>query len=139
MENELAKQYPWDREPDKEWFFINGYECLILRHPSLKHLCGYVSVDRNHPMHGVDHDDGKLLDIRVHGGLTYSKSQFPDEESTGKWVFGFDCAHAGDFSPYSIELDERYDIAIDHNTTDIYRDFEFVWEEINDLVNQLME
>ena len=34
----------WMDEPDREEFDYAGLKCLILRHPELKHLNGYVAL-----------------------------------------------------------------------------------------------
>lgn len=62
---------------------------------------GYVVVDKKHPYFGMD---GSVLNIDVHGGITWSRSgsdsNFPElkEEyhNDDHWVFGFDTGHSGD-------------------------------------------
>jgi hypothetical protein len=49
---------------------------------------GYVSLPIGHPWYGKTYP--KLQMVDVHYGLTYS------EEEDGRWVIGFDTAHAGD-------------------------------------------
>jgi hypothetical protein len=83
-----------------------GLECEV-RLNNIGFYCGYVAVRPNHPWHGLGYDQCRLgsgckLDhsgfctpesrVEVHGGLTYAG---PRANSTS-WVFGFDCAHAGD-------------------------------------------
>jgi hypothetical protein len=53
---------------------------------------GYVRIPKGHPWHGLGYDD---IDVRVHGGLTYSE---------GDWI-GFDCLHLGDYWPGQNEYD----------------------------------
>jgi hypothetical protein len=77
---------------------------------SMGHRCGYVRVPPDHPAHGKKYmaeDDKDVLDVDVHGGLTYSETwpeglweecRFPD----GGTMFGFDCAHAGDVEDPSL-------------------------------------
>lgn len=120
---------PWNDEPDKRQWKDDetGLPCLIVRGPSGS-LCGYVGVPPRHPAHGLacDHyhySDDETLEpltptqeainkIPAHGGLTFAGScGHGDDESTGichipgtgepddVWWFGFDCAHAGDYSP----------------------------------------
>lgn len=45
---------PWDNELDRyRWTDpATGLECLILRHPSMGHLCGYVGLTSAHPAYG---------------------------------------------------------------------------------------
>lgn len=70
-------------------------------------------------------DDGGRIDllIDVHGGLTFSGKL---RGAAGYW-FGFDCAHAGDYSPYR----GRW---MDDET---YRDIEYVRTECRRLAEQL--
>lgn len=69
-----------------------------------------------------------VLLIDVHGGLTYSEQGVGELE--GLWVFGFDCAHAGDLCPVTAE---KYGDR-GHET---YRDFEYVKRETESLARQL--
>ena len=40
------------------------------------------------------------LAFEVHGGVTYAEDRLPHaDEPDGRWWFGFDCGHAGDFQP----------------------------------------
>lgn len=70
---------------------------------------GYVILDHDHPLSGMDYDDiHQKYDIEVHGGMTFSAklSLFQHiGELTGSpiladyrnyWVLGFDTKHAGD-------------------------------------------
>ncbi len=66
---------------------------------------GYVAVPPNHPWFGKKYDD---LDVRVHGGVTYSApvdNVITDGAEylwgasgvpSGWWVFGFDTNHCHD-------------------------------------------
>lgn len=69
-----------------------------------------------------------VLLIDVHGGLTYSESG--GEHLEGLWVFGFDCAHAGDLSPVTAE---KYG----SHMGETYRDFNYVKAETESLARQL--
>jgi hypothetical protein len=66
--------------------------------------------------------------IDVHGGITYSDKGV--EHLDGMWVFGFDCAHAGDLCPV---MAEKYG----SSGYDTYRDFEYVKRETESLAGQL--
>lgn len=98
---------PWHHEPDKiEWRDeVTGLPCLIVR-GSTGVLCGYVGVDRAHPLYGVEYDDPRVDTIAVHGGLTYANmcqgkichAPLPGEPRE-VWWFGFDCGHACDVMP----------------------------------------
>ena len=100
----------WDSEPDKiQWADDDtGLPCLIVRHPTSGHLCGYVGVADGHPWFGKDYG---AADVSCHGGLTFAGACVESEKETGVchipgpgetdhvWWFGFDCAHSGDRSP----------------------------------------
>ena len=79
---------------------------------------------------GQDHEEGhhriELL-VDVHGGLTWSDAG--DDELEGLWVFGFDCAHAGDLCPEAAKRYSSFD--------GIYRDFDYVKAESESLARQL--
>lgn len=94
---------PWDGEPNRIDFTVDGLDCFIHRSMhTTGSWCGYVGVPRKHPLFGKRYDrvDSRL---HVHGGLTFSakcgRQTHLCHEGGPRWWFGFDCAHAGDFSP----------------------------------------
>jgi hypothetical protein len=126
---------PWEHEPNiEEWVDADtGYKCTVMRHGTLGHLNGYVAIPKGHPFYGSSYDTLSEV-IDVHGGLTYSD----EDKEAGEWVFGFDCSHAGDFSPKMVATMLQYtDTSIDHHMRDTYRTFEWVKEEVVDLASQL--
>lgn len=132
----LISNRPWEHEPDnEEWVHeLSGYRCWVWRHVTLGHLNGYVAIPKGHLWHGMNYES--LNGVDVHGGLTYSE----EDKETGEWVFGFDCAHAGDFSPKLVAtLMEYTDTDISHHMRDTYRTFEWVKEEVTKLAKQLGE
>lgn len=88
----LVAHRPWEGEPNNVRFRCLGYHCEIKRHPEMLHLCGYINIPKSHPLYEVEE---KEIDhfLSVYGGVTYE-----DKTSRFKRI-GFDCAHAGDFSP----------------------------------------
>lgn len=133
---------PWVTEPDEVLFEHANMQCWIRRHPLLGHFCGYVSVPRSHPLHGVHYDDLLLEGIdHPHGGLTFS-DRWDDGEG---WWFGFDCGHAGDLSPFMTEYkrkDGEYARLLDRTPTrwrEEYRDVEYVMSHCERLAVQLTE
>ena len=143
----------WQSEPDKvQWMDpATGLPCLILRHPQHGQLCGYVGVGPDHPMHGAGYD--LAGDINVHGGLTFADHCSGDErgichvvdagEPDNVWWFGFDCGHAGDYSP-GHEARMREVLGRDYHPipmgpwgADVYRDIEYVRAEVTRLASQL--
>lgn len=124
---------PWTNEPDRVDFEHAGFACLILRHQSLGHFCGYVGVPETHPAYKKDYDD---VNVEVHGGLTYAdvcgghvchvpKPGMPDNV----WWLGFDCAHSCDLSPGMM----RYGF----HESDTYRTVGYVKNQVESLANQL--
>lgn len=75
---------------EKSWEH-NGYHCEVRIMP-MGHRCGYVFVEKSHPLYGVDAalDGAYGFDPDVNGGLTYSQRE------GDSWVFGFDFAHCWD-------------------------------------------
>lgn len=79
----LPNSYRWKDETTQ-------LDCLIVWREG--YFCGYVGVVEDHPYFEKSHDD--LVDVDIHGGLTYSGHVVAKERTT--WWFGFDCAHAFD-------------------------------------------
>jgi hypothetical protein len=126
---------PWENEPNlEEWVHdLTGYKCTVMRHGTLGHLNGYVAIPKGHLWHGQNYSNLNE-GIDVHGGLTYSAL----DKETGEWVVGFDCAHAGDFSPRLVATLLTYTKTdISHHMRDTYRTFEWVKEEVCSLARQL--
>jgi len=134
---------PWMSEPDKaQWQDPEtGLPCLIVRGPH-GGLCGYVGVPPGHPAYGKHYFDIKDQ-IEVHGDLTYAAPCSHGEQSHSichipaegepddvHW-FGFDCAHAWDYSP---SHDWRYP-PYEKSTT--YRDWAYVEDQVRQLASQL--
>lgn len=140
---------PWKTEPDRLQWQHAGYACLILRNHH-GNLCGYVAIDRAHPLYGKDYDEADG-DLRVHGGLTYAdrcqglichvpEPGMPDDV----WWFGFDCAHLMDLVPGMFRSDvlkkmppEIVRIEKRHLLEDTYRDLAYVKAETESLADQL--
>jgi hypothetical protein len=55
------------------------------------HYCGYVRFPKR-PVREEGYE-GILVYVPVHGGITYAQ-----QSEDGSMVYGFDCAHAGDWS-----------------------------------------
>ena len=72
-----------------ETFFHAGFKCEVVRivNGGRDHHCGYVFVEKDSPLYGLDFMD---IPVTVHGGLTFSEG-----EGAG-WLYGFDCNHSGD-------------------------------------------
>lgn len=109
---------PWDHEPDEVMLEHAGYVCELKRHPSLGTWCGYVYVGEEHPLFKNTDEDGACDFLNVHGGVTYKHE--------GK--FGFDCNHAGDFTPH---------ISWGPAGKETYRTVEYATNEVKSLAQQL--
>lgn len=142
---------PWKHEPDKLQYTdrISGLPCLIVRNP-MGALCGYVGVGSRHPAYGKFYDD---VDVRVHGGLTFSDfcqeggkicHKVSPGEDDNVWWLGFDCAHGGDLLPSMLSLRKRHPElkALASGTfcrPDTYRNISYVKEQNQMLALQLKE
>jgi hypothetical protein len=110
----------WSGEPDLLEFEAFGFKCQAKRHDNLGHLCGYITVGADHPWYSLGYDQ---IDVRVHGGLTYSEE--------GK--HGFDCAHAGDLVPKMNHLKGG------HYSDETYKGMGYVVGELIKLAKQAKE
>jgi hypothetical protein len=88
-----AKPHPWEDEPDSLEAESCGFTIRLRRNTELGTWCGYVVIPEYHPWHGCSYGD--LVDVSVHGGVTYSG----DEVFHQEWAVGFDCGHAFDLIP----------------------------------------
>lgn len=129
---------PWDNEPNHVMFMSEaGYICEIKRHPTLKHLNGYIYIPFGHPDYGKTyHDlhgygDGGMYEDApdVHGGWTYSHDG-GDDDGAKFTIFGFDCGHAGDLSPGMADMQFE---------GDIYRDIAFVTAQLERAAEQFRQ
>lgn len=132
---------PWETEPDFLEFVdeSTGYRCFIQRHPELKHLCGYVELPKEHKLYGETDIlmlDNNFLNLEIHGGVTYTgRREFKQQNDTADYVVGFDCAHAGDYSPYYLPFIGMNKIIGDET----YKDIKYVTNQCIKLAKQLKE
>ncbi len=63
---------PWQGEADRYQWNHAGFACLMVRHNSLGHWCGYVGVPQENPAFGLESFDERLGGLEVHGGVTYT-------------------------------------------------------------------
>lgn len=88
-----------------------------------------------------DQDDNKCsldLAVAVHGGVTFARPLCqtllqPSAADHADWVFGFDCAHAGDLVPGLLQLVSSPLMF----QGDVYRDRDYVFGETSRLAAQL--
>jgi hypothetical protein len=78
---------------EKEWKHC-GLSCAVVMAGKYRFRCGYVRVPPSHPAYRENYE---LLDVDVHGGLTFGVLEpcAEHEDGQGYWL-GFDCAHSGD-------------------------------------------
>lgn len=112
----------WENEPDHDIWLEDGFICEVLRNKSLGSLNGYIYMTKNHPYFGTDY---LKVDIDCHGGLTYSgfKSEL--------YCVGFDCSHAWDLCPGYLAMGAGV------MEESVYRNFEYVTNEVKNMVIQL--
>lgn len=87
----------WQDEPDTLAWSHVGYELWMIRNASGA-WCGYIEVPLTHPKSRDEYDlvgDDDEEPCPTHGGFTF-QDHLKDRNS---YVYGFDCTHAGDFSP----------------------------------------
>ncbi|MFA9413311.1 hypothetical protein ACERC8_01490 [Streptococcus sp. E29BA] len=115
----MVQQELFERDLEKVGMYgqksleVDGFKALIRRTP-MGHLCGYVEVPEDLSV------DTNYIDC--HGGVTADQSDVESFPTTGRYI-GFDCAHAGDWTPWHQE--------------GFYRNYEFVVGEIEGIVRQL--
>jgi hypothetical protein len=148
---------PWHDEDDLyDWQDpVTGLRCMIVRHPVLGHLCGYVGLPADHPFYGkaysqcllgcgdysyCDHTMGAM--VRVHGGVTFAdwitRADWMDDFAdwadnmppTGLWWVGFDTGHSNDSPPAFVAL-------TGWKQEGHYRDVAYVKAEVAELALQL--
>jgi hypothetical protein len=135
--NVNVSKKPWETEPDLLEFVDEdtGYYCFIKRHLELKHLCGYVALNKEHKLYGKDKEDSCFDKINVHKGLSYSgELGFWSTSNNYKklyYVLGFDCGHAGDLVPYLYNRNPLIGGS--------YKDIEYVTNECQKLAKQLKD
>lgn len=147
-----------EEEGNEKDFEYKGYECLILRHSSLSHLCGYVEIPMEHPLYEKNYSDCLSLDqekrkelignVRMNSAnsiLTFLKEINGMENSSMCSLF--DC-HGGitfsgrfnDKKGWFIGFDcAHYGDRSSYSYEGVYRDMKYVEEECKRLVDQIIE
>jgi hypothetical protein len=96
MENNKTSRYLIEND-----FSFQGFRCVVTG-VSTGHRCGYIAIPKDHPLHGIPHDQLNGLD--VYGGWTYGDLQtsFPVTTDTPTWWIGFDCGHSGESCDFQL-------------------------------------
>ena len=140
---------PWLKEPNRlEWEHL-GMDCLIVRAPITYNLCGYVGVTKKHPFYEKDYDDVHDQGLLVHGGLTFSdhcQGAICHKKKQKVWWLGFDTSHCDDLSPGMMANSSFLKDMLPHLNSlgdpfqrGIYRDFDYVKKETENLAQQLAQ
>lgn len=85
--------------------FDEGVRFIVMKGPAS--LCAYAGIPIKHPLAGHEYDD---LPVEAHGGLTFSSKGDGEKWPKGYWWYGWDYAHVGDFSFYSLEYPLRTEL-----------------------------
>lgn len=99
--------HPSNDEPDRVEFSASGFRCIVLRDLAYGgHLCGYVAVPPEHPLHGADAE--RVTDMLFPWEVDYARPCDPVRgvchvpepgEPDDVWWFGFACDHDDDVIP----------------------------------------
>ena len=128
--------HKWEDEKDIYIFKYKGLQCLILRQEHFGTLNGYVEIPFEHKFYGKDYT-GEIEDtLSVHGGITYAGNYLNFEFDNVGWWVGFDTIHSGDISP---KIDKKLDDHHNGNWEVSYKDYEYVKNQIESLVEQILK
>ena len=109
-------------EVEKTWVTKAGLTAvavIVIMGGKKHHRCGYVGVPADSFLARL-HYDNELLDVSVHGGLTYSENTGSTDSypiSSTDWFFGFDCAHCDDGIIELSEYELKFYLNHAHNRT----------------------
>jgi hypothetical protein len=149
---------PWQHEPDKIQFDdeATGLPCIVRRSGMGGNLCGYVGVPEGHPWFGKNYSD--LLDVEVHGGLTFAEKCQEDDKEHGichveddgvkRYWLGFDCGHSQDLMPAMVVRERElgpslnfpgFPVTVLRCSIGVYKSVEYVKQECASLARQVKE
>lgn len=137
---------PWQNEPNYVPAFRHASLLCLLHRGGSGAWCGYVGVEPEHPVHGLDYNavHELLPNLEVHGGLTYSEQcaghicHVPEPgETDDVWWLGFDCNHSGDLAPSAAATGRKYGLSLPGFPGDRYRTMEYCRRETMRLAEQL--
>jgi hypothetical protein len=127
----------WNNEPDLIELEEKGYHMFAKRHSTMGNLNGYVGVNINNPLFGVDYNK---MDVEVHGGLTFSSlGGHVSVFKKNYWYFGFDTAHYMDLVPSMVAMNKAFEGLFEMESHDTYRDLNYVTNELNVLLEQIKQ
>lgn len=112
--------------------FYRDHEYLIIMN-KYGIRCGYIAIKNDHKYHGLDYDE---IDIRCHGGLTFSGNDhivknLLKNKCTDYWI-GFDCGHCYDLT--DIKKYRKYFLKLNQRITDFIEESNFLRRSENSSV-----
>lgn len=118
---------------EKAWVTQAGLPAKVKIMP-MGHRCGYVGVSEE-VFKDKGYDD---LDVDVHGGLTYART----EEDGLRW-YGFDCAHLGDARDPELMDEEHKEMFAKYDRfndpTDTVKSLDYCINECESMATQLKQ
>lgn len=89
----------------------------------------YIGIPRDSVFYKKPHGD---LNIKVHGGLTYSSNTlYLENRVASGWFIGWDYMHWGDFNGAFMDMDIDMSDMRKWTVSDIIRDIEYVCEQLS--------
>lgn len=127
-----------------------GYEWVVTM-THMGHKCGYVAISEGREFYGKSMEE---FDFDVHGGITFAQTQphvaelfLGDHSCTDMWI-GFDAAHGGDNSDYTVvaeiwphlkeTMEQMAAITKDTMRYGQIRSAEYMKKECHKLIDQLL-
>lgn len=142
---------PWTEEPDWALWVHEptGLQCAVRRNLNSGTWCGYVVIDKEHPLNGGRYDEdaetgewyrldltmGEPVQLDVHGGVTWHGAFGEIGGIDSGLCVGFDCNHYLDARPQKTwETDEEYCAEIGE-----YRTMEYAMQQTEHLAQQIFD
>jgi hypothetical protein len=111
------------QEGDFHEFTHLGFKCSIVRHSTIKALCGYIYLTKDSKHFEVNYE---YIHVPIYGGWTFSEF----DESKNYWVVGFDCLHLNDITKFTFEFPAFGNRVRVHRSRKSYKNLDFVKAEL---------
>lgn len=133
---------PWLDEPDyQSWLDDPTHYACVARRNVMGAWCGMVGVDPLHPLYRSDVHCQEFKYIDVHGNVTFADWAPEDDKhfypARRLWWIGFDCMQDEDLCPAFRENQKKSFLRFKKDQPTIYRNLEFVKDNIEFLSSQL--
>jgi hypothetical protein len=150
---------------EKDWEY-KGLRCQVIM-TNMGHRCGYVGVNKNHPLFGVEYDESceylaqrkNVDDLELGKKSVMAIFSYDDEtvspiiafdvhggltysggfDDDERWYFGYDCAHYGDAKDLSVVPDSVRELELKFPTGGVLRTLEYCVDECESLAQQLVD